>query len=115
MPSQGQQPTQDPYFSLDMRRCPDGDAVEVLLTGALDERTVEHLADGLTWVVAHMPQRDVVVDLAGICRFEPCGVGPLLRVRGDLRACGRTLAVRAEPAGARPLLATAGLLDAPAG
>ena len=82
------------------------------IAGALDERTVEHLDDGLAWVLAHAPRQDVVIDLAGICRLEPCGVEALVRV-GDLRADGRTLAVRDEPSGARSLLATAGLLDAP--
>ena len=92
---------------------PEADLVEVLLTGELDERTVEHLDDGLAWVLAHAPRQDVVIDLAGICRLEPCGVEALVRVRRDLRADGRTLAVRDEPSGARSLLATAGLLDAP--
>ena len=115
MPQDVQLPAQDPYFSLEIRRRPDADVVEVLLAGELDSRTVAHLDDGLSWVVAHLPQRDVVVDLAGVCRFEPCGIESLLRVRGDLRAGGRTLAVRDEPDGARALLATAGLLDAPGG
>ena len=83
------------------------------IAGALDERTVEHLDDGLAWVLAHAPRQDVVIDLAGICRLEPCGVEALVRVRRDLRADGRTLAVRDEPSRARSVLATAGLLDAP--
>jgi hypothetical protein len=53
MTSPEQLPAQDPYFSLDMRRPPGAGAVEVLLTGELDERTVEHLVDGLSWVFAH--------------------------------------------------------------
>ena len=115
MASQEQLPAQDPYFSLDLRRRPEADLVEVLLAGELDERTVEHLDDGLAWVLAHAPRQDLVVDLAGICRLEPCGVDALVRVRRDLRADGRTLAVRDEPDGTRALLATAGLLEAPGG
>src|SRR4051794_20215094 len=78
MTSQRQRPVRDlpevPYFSLDMHTCPDGDVVEVLLTGDVDEATVGHLDDSLAWVVEHMQQRRVVVDLSGAQHVEPCGV-----------------------------------------
>ena len=76
---------------------------------------MEHLVDGLSWVFAHVPQQDVVIDLAGVCRLDRCGVQALLRVRSQLQACGRTLAVRGESAGARARLAAAGLLALPRG
>jgi len=113
MTSQRQRPVRDlpevPYFSLDMHTCPDGDVVEVLLTGDVDEATVGHLDDSLAWVVEHMQQRRVVVDLSGAQRVEPCGVLALRRVADALRATGRELAVRQEPDAVRAALEAAGL------
>ena len=113
MTSQRQRPVRNlpevPYFSLDMHRCPDGDLVEVLLTGDVDEATVGHLEDSLAWVVEHMEQRRVVVDLAGTQHVEPCGVQALRRVADTLRGSGRELAVRQEPGAVRPALEAAGL------
>jgi anti-anti-sigma factor len=113
MTSQRQRPVRDlpevPYFSLDMHTCPDGDVVEVLLTGDVDEATVGHLDDSLAWVVEHMQQRRVVVDLSGAQHVEPCGVLALTRVADALRATGRELAVRQEPDAVRPALEAAGL------
>ena len=113
MTSQRQRPVRDlpevPYFSLDMHRCPDGDVVEVLLTGDVDEATVGHLEDSLAWVVEHMEQRRVVVDLSGTQHVEPCGVQALRRVADTLRGSGRELAVRQEPGAVRPALDAAGL------
>ena len=99
MTSLEQLPAQDPYFSLDMRRPPGAGAVEVLLTGELDERTVEHLVDGLSWVFAHVPQQDVVIDLAGVCRLDRCGVEALLLVRSSCRRVD----ARSRSAGSRPV------------
>ena len=113
MTSQRQRPVRDlpevPYFSLDMHTCPDGDVVEVLLTGDVDEATVGHLDDSLAWVVEHMQQRRVVVDLSGAQHVEPCGVLALTRVADALRATGRELAVRQEPDAVRAALEAAGL------
>jgi anti-anti-sigma factor len=113
MTSQRQRPVRDlpevPYFSLDMHTCPDGDVVEVLLTGDVDEATVGHLDDSLAWVVEHMQQRRVVVDLSGAQHVEPCGVLALRRVADALRATGRELAVRQEPDAVRAALEAAGL------
>lgn len=113
MTSQRQRPVRDlpevPYFSLDMHTCADGDVVEVLLTGDVDEATVGHLDDSLAWVVEHMQQRRVVVDLSGAQRVEPCGVLALRRVADALRATGRELAVRQEPDAVRAALEAAGL------
>jgi anti-anti-sigma factor len=113
MTSQRQRPVRDlpevPYFSLDMHPCPDGDVVEVLLTGDIDEATVGHLEDSLAWVVEHMDQRRVVVDLSGAEHVEPCGVLALRRVADTLRGSGRELAVRQEPGAVRPALEAAGL------
>ena len=113
MTSQRQRPVRDlaevPYFSLDMHPCPDGDVVEVLLTGDVDEATVGHLEDSLAWVVEHMDQRRVVVDLSGAEHVEPCGVLALRRVADTLRGSGRELAVRQEPGAVRPALEAAGL------
>ena len=113
MTSQRQRPVRDlsqvPYFSLDMHACLDGDVVEVLLTGDVDRATVGHLEDSLAWVVEHMAQRRVVVDLSGAQRVEPCGVLALRRVADTLRGTGRELAVRQEPGAARPALEAAGL------
>jgi anti-anti-sigma regulatory factor len=113
MTSQRQRPVRDlpevPYFSLDMHACPDGDVVEVLLTGDVDEATVGHLDDSLAWVVEHMQQRRVVVDLSGAQRVEPCGVLALRRVADALRTTGRELAVRQEPDAVRAALEAAGL------
>ena len=113
MASQRQRPVRDlpevPYFSLDMHPCPDRDLVEVLLTGDVDEATVGHLEDSLAWVVEHMEQRRVVVDLSGTQHVEPCGVQALRRVADTLRGSGRELAVRQEPGAVRPALEAAGL------
>lgn len=119
MTSQRQRPARDlpevPYFSLDMHSCADADVAEVLLTGDVDGATVGHLEDSLAWVVEHMPQRRVVVDLSGARTVEPCGVLALRRVADTLRANGRELAVRQEPAGALPALEAAGLSIVAAG
>lgn len=113
MTSQRQRPVRDlsevPYFSLDMHASPDGDVVEVLLTGDVDPATVGHLEDSLAWVVEHMEQRLVVVDLSGAQHVEQCGVLALRRVADALRGTGRELAVRQEPGAARPALEAAGL------
>ena len=113
MTSQRQRPVRDlpevPYFSLDMHQCLDGEVVEVLLTGDVDGATVGHLEDSLAWVVEHMEQRQVVVDLSGTQHVEPCGVLALRRVADTLRGTGRELAVRQEPGAARPALEAAGL------
>jgi anti-anti-sigma factor len=113
MTSQRQRPLRDlaevPYFSLDMHLCPDGDVVEVLLTGDVDAATVGHLEDSLAWVVEHMEQRRVVVDLAGAQHVEPCGVLVLRRVADALHGTGRELAVRQEPDAVRPALEAEGL------
>jgi anti-anti-sigma factor len=98
-----------PYFSLDLHPCADGDVVEVSLTGDVDGATVGHLEDSLAWVVEHMEQRRVVVDLSGARSVEACGVLALLRVADALRAAGRELAVRQEPGAVRPSLEAAGL------
>ena len=113
MTSQRQRPARDlpevPYFSLDMHPCPDGDVVEVLLTGDVDGATVGHLEDSLAWVVEHMEQRRVVVDLSGAQHVEPCGALALRRVADALRGTGRELAVRQEPDAVRAALEAAGL------
>jgi anti-anti-sigma factor len=113
MTSQRQRPVRDlpevPYFSLDLHTCPDGDVVELLLTGDVDETTVGYLEDSLAWVVEHMEQRRVVVDLSGVQRVDPCGVLALRRVADTLRGSGRELAVRQEPGAVRPALEAAGL------
>jgi len=113
MTSQRKRPDRDlpevPYFSLDMHPCPGGDVVEVLLTGDVDGATVGHLEDSLAWVVEHMEQRQVVVDLSGTQHVAPCGVLALRRVADTLRGSGRELAVRQEPGAVRPALEAAGL------
>jgi anti-anti-sigma factor len=113
MTSQRQRPVRDlpevPYFSLDLHTCPDGDVVELLLTGDVDETTVGYLEDSLAWVVEHMEQRRVVVDLSGVQRVDPCGMLALRRVADTLRGSGRELAVRQEPGAVRPALEAAGL------
>jgi anti-anti-sigma regulatory factor len=115
MTSQRQRPARDlpevPYFSLDMHTCPDGDGdiVEVLLTGDVDEATVGHLEDSLAWVVGHMEQRRVVVDLSAAQHVEPCGALALRRVADALRGTGRELAVRHEPDAVRAALEATGL------
>ncbi len=113
MTSQRQRPVRDlpevPYFSLDMHQCPDGEVVEVLLTGDVDGATVGHLEDSLAWVVEHMEQRRVVVDLSRVQQVEPCGVLALRRVADTLRGTGRELAVRQEPGAVRHALEAAGL------
>jgi anti-anti-sigma factor len=92
-----------------MHLCPDGDVVEVLLTGDVDAATVGHLEDSLAWVVEHMEQGRVVVDLAGAQHVEPCGVLVLRRVADALHGTGRELAVRQEPDAVRPALEAEGL------
>ena len=113
MTSQRQRPVRDltevPYFSLDMHPCAGGDVVEVLVTGDVDGATVGHLEDSLAWVVEHMEQRRVVVDLSGAQHVGPCGVLALRRVADALRGSGRELAVRQEPGAVRPALEAAGL------
>ena len=113
MTSQRQRPVRDlpevPYFSLDMHPCPDGDVVEVLLTGDVDAATVGHLEDSLAWVLEHMEQRRVVVDLSGAQHVDPCGVLALRRVADALHGTGRELAVRQEPDAVRPAFEAAGL------
>lgn len=113
MTSQRQRPLGDlcevPYFSLDLHPRPELDVVQVLLTGDLDEATVGHLEDSLAWVVEHMEQRRVVVDLSGTQHVELCGVLALRRVADTLRGSGRELAVRQEPGAVRPALEAAGL------
>ena len=94
---------------LPINPCPGGDVVEVLLTGDVDGATVGHLEDSLAWVVEHMEQRRVVVDLSGTQHVAPCGVLALRRVADTLRGSGRELAVRQEPGAARPALEAAGL------
>jgi anti-anti-sigma factor len=102
-----------PYFTLDLHRRTAPDAVELILTGDLDALTVGHLDDSLDWVVGHMTQPLVVVDLSGVRRLDSCGVETLTRVREVLHADGRTLTVRGESASARAVLTAAGLVDAP--
>ena len=113
MTSQRKRPDRDlpevPYFSLDMHPCAGGDVVEVLVTGDVDGATVGHLEDSLAWVVEHMEQRRVVVDLSGTQHVAPCGVLALRRVADTLRGSGRELAVRQEPGAVRPALEAAGL------
>jgi len=100
-----------PYFTLDMHERPDTDVVEVLLTGDLDSLTVGHLEDSLVWVVERMPQRHVVVDVAGLVRLESAGVDTLVRFRGRLAEDRRTLGVTGATSRVRGLLRLAGLLD----
>ena len=113
MTSQKQLPERDllpeiPYFTLDMHERQDADAIEVLLTGDLDDLTVGHLDDSLAWVVDHMPQRHVIVDVTGVSRLQPSAARMLVRVQARLGADRRTLTVRGEGA-VRELLDEAGL------
>ena len=89
MTSQRQRPLGDlcevPYFSLDLHPRPELDVVQVLLTGDLDEATVGHLEDSLAWVLEHLQERRVVVDLSGTRRVEACGVRALRRMADALR------------------------------
>ncbi len=113
MTSQRQRPLGDlsevPYFSLDLHPRPEQDVVEVLLTGDLDEATVGHLEDSLAWVLEHLPERRVVVDLSGTRRVEACGVRALRRMADALRGTGRDLVVRQGDGASRPALEAAGL------
>jgi len=99
-----------PYFTLDMHERPDTDVVEVLLTGDLDALTAGHLEDSLGWVVDRMPQRHVVVDVAGLVRVESSGVDTLVRFRGRLAKDRRTLRVTGATSRVRASLRVAGLL-----
>ena len=100
-----------PYLTLDMHERPDTDVVEVLVTGDLDSLSVGHLEDSLAWVVERMPQRHVVVDVAGLVRLESAGVDTLVRFRGTLAEDRRTLGVTGATSRVRGLLGLAGLLD----
>jgi anti-anti-sigma factor len=99
-------------FSLDLREhsC---DTLEVVLTGDLDSRTAGHLDDGLRWVVEHSPQAHVVVDVSGVHRLESPSLELLVRIRDELAADRRTLALRGQHGVVRNLLTIAGLLDPP--
>jgi anti-anti-sigma factor len=101
-----------PYFSLDLHRQSGVDAVELLLTGDVDDATVGHLEDSLDWVVEHMPQQLVVVDLTGVTSLGPCGVASLRRVATALRNAGRSVSVRGGSAEMNTALAAAGVLRA---
>jgi anti-sigma B factor antagonist len=90
---------------------PGADAVELVLTGDVDDLTVCHLDDGLGWVVEHMTQRHVLVDVSGVSRLEPSGVEALLRARSRLCADRRTLVLRGDSGVAHAALEAAGLLD----
>ena len=113
MTSQRQLPLGDlsevPYFSLDLHARPEQDVVEVLLTGDLDEATVGHLEDGLAWVIEHLHERRVVVDLSGTRRVEACGLSALRRTADALRGTGRHLDVRQGTGATRLALEAAGL------
>ena len=113
MTSQRQRPLGDicevPYFSLDLHPRPELDVVQVLLTGDLDEATVGHLEDSLAWVLEHLQERRVVVDLSGTRRVEACGVRALRRMADALRETGRDLVVRQGDGASRPVLEAAGL------
>ena len=98
-----------PYFTLDMHRRPDADAVEVLLTGDLDDLTVGHLDDSLGWIVERMTQRRVIVDVTGVTRIEGCAVDSLTRFRSRLAADRRTLSTRGASEAIRLVLGAAGL------
>ena len=100
-----------PYFTLDMHRRADTDAVEVLLTGDLDELTVGHLDDSLSWIVEHMTQRSVVVDVTGVTRIEGCAVTSLTTFRSRLAADRRTLSTRGAEGANRRVLGAVGLRD----
>jgi anti-anti-sigma factor len=118
MSSQTDFPSDDlpevPCFSLDLHRQGDADVVELLLAGDVDDATVGHLQDSLDWVLEHMPQRLVIVDLGGVTSLRPCAVASLRRVAGALRAAGRDLSVRGGSPAVRASLATAGLTSVPA-
>lgn len=110
--SPGHPPTrvgEAPYFSLDLHRRADTDVVELLLTGDVDDATVGHLDDSLDWVVEHMPQQTLVVDLSDVTRLQACGVASLLRVTMRLRAVDRSLAVRGGTEPMHAALAAAGV------
>ena len=113
MSSQKQLPSKDltdlPYFTLDMHRRTDADAVEVLLTGDIDALTVGHLDDSLDWIVEHMSQQVVSVDFTGVTRVDDCAVETLTRFRSVLAADRRTLETSGESPAIAQLLGAAGL------
>ncbi len=113
MSSQKQLPPKDltdlPYFTLDMHRRTDADAVEVLLTGDIDALTVGHLDDSLGWIVEHMSQQVVIVDFTGVARVDACAVETLTRFRSMLAADRRTLATCGESPAIADLLGAARL------
>jgi anti-anti-sigma factor len=114
MTSQRRLPARDlpevPYFTLDLHERSDADAIEVLITGDVDDLTVGHLDDSLRLVVDRMPQRQVIVDVSGVRRLAPCGVTTLVRVRRELGEDRRTLTLRGAGARVDGLLDAAGLL-----
>ena len=99
-----------PYFSLDLHGRADGDIVELLVSGDVDDETVGHLEDTLDRVLDHMPQRLVLVDLHAVTSLRPCGVASLRRVTAALGEAGRNVSVRGGSPVVRSALAEAGVV-----